>query len=63
MITFALADIKFIIRGTLFFEDYNQIDNIQDSTMNFKQSPKDQPTKVSFTTLIQMEFPFFPFIY
>ena len=63
MITFALGDIKYFNLGTLVSEDLNQIDNIQDFTMNFKQYFKDQPTIVSITTTIEKNFPFFSFIY
>ena len=54
----AVTDINYIILGTPFFEKYIQNNIIQDFTMNFKHSVKDQPIIASFTTLFEKEFPF-----
>ena len=63
MIPFAVADIKYNILGTPFFEKYVQKINNQDFTMNFKHSSIDQPANASFTTLVEKIFPFFSFNY
>ena len=62
-IFFAEADFVSKIHRTPFSERHMQNFNIQDSTMNFKHSFKDQPKTVSFTTLIEKIFIFFSFIY
>ena len=58
-ISFVLADINYVNPGTPFFEVQNQIEKIQDFSLNFRQYFNDQPTIVSFTTLIEKNFPFF----
>ena len=52
---FAVADIKFKCLGTPLFEKYNRNINLHFSTMIFKHSLEDQPTAVSFTTLIEVK--------
>ena len=61
-IPFAVADIKYKILGTPFFEENITNINVQDFTMKFKHPYKDQSQIDSFTTLIEKKFSFL-FIY
>ena len=61
-IPFAVADIKYNILGTPFFEDNIQNVNIQDCTLEFKYQSKTHPNSTKFTTLLSKDYPFF-FIY
>ena len=58
-VPFAVADIKYKILGTPFFEDNIQNINIQDFTLEFKYQSKTQPIYAKFTTLISKDYPFF----
>ena len=61
-IPFAVADIKYNILGTPFFEEHIANINVQDFTMKFKNPHKDHSQIDSFTTLTEKNFPLF-FIY
>ena len=50
IIALAVADIKYNILGTPFFEEYIQNINIQDFTIQFKEQPKDQRNTAKFYT-------------
>ena len=63
MIPSAVAHKKYKTLETTFFEKNLQNLNNQDFTMNFKHSFNDQPKIVSFTTLIENNFPFFSEFY
>ena len=60
---FVVADIKWIFLGVTVFEKILHKFNIQDFTMCFKPSWKDQRAIASFTKLIEKIFPFFSLIY
>ena len=62
-VTFAVADIKYNILGTPFFEDNIQNINIQDFTFEFNYQSKTHPNYVKFTTLLSKEYPYFSYIY
>ena len=59
---FAVADIKYNILGTRFFEDNIQNINIQDFTLEFKYQSKTHPNYAKFTTLISKDYPYFSYI-
>ena len=63
IIPFAVADIKYNILGTPFFEEYQQNINIQGFTLQSKYQSKDQPNITKFTSLISKDYPYFSFIY
>ena len=60
---FAVADIKYNILGTPFFEDNIQNINIQDFTLEFKYQSKTHPNYAKFTTLLSKDYPYFSYIY
>ena len=62
-VSFAVADIKYNILGTLFFEDKIQNINIQDFTLEFKYQSKTLPNYANFTTLLSKDYPYFSYIY
>ena len=62
-IPFAVADIKYNILGTPFFEEYIQNINIQDFTLQFKHQSKVYPNYTKFTSLLSKDYPTFSFIY
>ena len=62
-VPFAVADIKYNILGTPFFEDIIQNINIQDFTLEFKYQSKTHPTYTKFTTLPSKDYPNFSYIY
>ena len=62
-VPFAVADIKYNILGTPFFEDIIQNINIQDFTLEFKYQSKTHPNYAKFTTLLSKDYPFFSYIY
>ena len=62
-VPFAVADIKYNILGTLFFEDNIQNINIQDFTLEFKYQSKIHPNYTKFTTLLSKDYPCFSYIY
>ena len=51
-VPFAVADIKYNILGTLFFEDKIQNINIQDFTLEIKCQSQTHPNYAKFTTLL-----------
>ena len=51
-VPFAVADIKYNILGTPFFEDKIQNIHIQDFTLEFKNQSKTHPNFAKFTTLL-----------
>ena len=59
----AVADIKYNILGTPFFEDYIQNINIQDFTLQFKHQSKDQLNTFKFTSLLSKDYPYCSYIY
>ena len=62
-VPFAVADIKYNILGTPFFEDNIQNINIQDFTLEFKYQSKIHPNYAKFTTLLSKDHPYFSYIY
>ena len=62
-VPFAVADIKYNIVGTPFFEDNIQNISIQDSTLEFKHQSKIQPKYTKFTTLLSKDYPCFSYSY
>ena len=62
-VLFAVADIKYNILGTPFFEDNIQNINIQDFTLEFKYQSKTHPNYAKFTTLLSKDYPYFSYIY
>ena len=62
-VLFAVADIKYNILGTPFFEDNIQNINIQDFTLEFKYQSKTHPNYTKFTTLLSKDYPYFSYIY
>ena len=62
-VPFAVADIKYNILGTPFFEDKIQNINIQDFTLEFKHQSKTHPNYAKFTTLLSKDYPYFSYIY
>ena len=62
-VPFAVADIKYNILGTPFFEDNIQNINIQDFTLEFKYKSKTHPNYAKFTTLLSKDYPYFSYIY
>ena len=62
-VPFAVADIKYNILGTPFFEDNIQNINIQDFKLEFKYQSKTHPNYAKFTTLLSKDYPYFSYIY
>ena len=62
-VPFAVADIKYNILGTPFFEDNIQNTNIQDFTLEVKYQSKTHPNYAKFTTLLSKDYPYFSYIY
>ena len=62
-VSFAVADIKYNILGTPFFEDNIQNINIQDFTLEFKYQSKTHPNYAKFTTHLSKDYPYFSYIY
>ena len=62
-VPFAVADIKYNILGTSFFEDNIQNINIQDFTLEFKYQSKTHPNYAKFTILQSKDYPYFSYIY
>ena len=62
-VPFAVADIKYNILGTPFFEDNKQNINIQYFTLEFKYQSKIHPNYAKFTTLLSKDYPYFSYIY
>ena len=62
-VPFAVADIKYNILGTPFFEDNIQNINIQDFSLEFKYLSKVHPNYVKFTSLSSKDYPYFSYIY
>ena len=56
-IPFAVADIKYNILGTPFFEENIQNINIQDFTLQFKQHLRVHPNYATFTSLLSKDYP------
>ena len=59
----AVADTKYNILGTPFFEDNIQNISIQDFTLEFKYQSKTHPNYTKFTTLLSKDYPYFSYIY
>ena len=62
-IPFAVADIKYNILGTPFFEENIQNINIQDFTLQFKHHSRVYPNYAKFTSLLSKDFPYFSYDY
>ena len=62
-VPFAVADIKYNILSTPFFEDNIQNINIQDFTLEFKYQSKTLPNYAKFTTLLSKDYPYFSYLY
>ena len=62
-IPFAVADIKYNILGTAFFEENKQNINIQDFTLQFKHHSEIYPNHTKFTSLLSKDYPYFSYIY
>ena len=62
-IPFAVADIKYNILGTPFFEENIQNINIQDFTLHFKNYSRVYPNYAKFTSLLSKDYPYFSYIY
>ena len=62
-VPFAVADIKYNILGTPFFEDNIQNINTQDFTLEFKYQSKTHPNYAKFTTLLPKDYPYFSYTY
>ena len=62
-VPFAVADIKYYILGTPFFEDNIQNINIQYFTLEFKYQSKTRPNYAKFTTLLSKDYPYLSYIY
>ena len=60
-VPFAVADIKYNILGTPFFED--NIHNINIADFEFKYQSKTHPNYTKFTTLLSNDYPCFSYIY
>ena len=59
----AVADIKYNILGTPFFEEIIQNINIQDFTLQFKHHSRIYPNYAKFTSLLSKDHPYFSYIY
>ena len=62
-VPFAVADIKYNILGTPFFEDNIQNINIQDFTLEFKYQSKIHPNYTKITALLSKDYTYFSYIY
>ena len=62
-IPFAVADIKYNILGTPFFEKNIQNINIQEFTLQFKHHSRVYPNYTKFTSLLSKDYPYFSYIY
>ena len=60
-IPFAVADIKYNILGTPFFEENIQNINIQDFTLQFKHQSTVHPNYTNFTSLLSKDYPYFSY--
>ena len=62
-VPFAVADIKYNILGTPFFEDNIQNINIQDFTLEFKYQSKFHPNYTKITALLSKDYTYFSYIF
>ena len=62
-VPFAVADIKYNILGTPFFEDNIQNINIQNFTLEFKYQSQTHPNYGKFTTFLSKDHPYFSYNY
>ena len=62
-VPFAVADIKYNILGTPFFEDNIQNINIHNFTLEFKEQSKIYPNYTKFTTLLSKDYTYFSYTY
>ena len=62
-VLFEVADIKYNILGTPFFEDNIQNINIYDNTLEFKYQSKTRPIYAKLTTLLSKDYPYFSYIH
>ena len=60
-ILFAVADIKYDIVATTFFEEYIQNINIQDFTLQFKHQSTVHPNYTKFTSLLSKDYPYYSY--
>ena len=61
IISHAVADIKYNIRGTPLFEDYTQNINNQDFTLQFKHQLNVHPNYTRVTLLLSKDYPYFSY--
>ena len=61
-IPFAVADIKYSILGTPFFEEYIQNINILDFLLQFKHQSAVHPHYTNSTSVLSKNYPYFPFL-
>ena len=62
-IPFAVADIKYNIIGTPFFEENRQNINIQNFTIQIKHPTRIHPIYATFTSLLSKDYPYFSYVY
>ena len=62
-IPFAVAEIKYNILGTPFFEENTQNIIIQDFTLQYKHHSRVYPNYAKFTSLLSKDYPYFSYIY
>ena len=63
IVLFAVADIKYHILGTPFFEKNIQSIDIQNLTMKFRQFHQTCPNNTKFTTITEKDYPLVSYIY
>ena len=62
-IDFAVANVKYNILGTLFFETHIQNIDFQQNIMTYKEQHSKLPTKTSFSTFTEKDYPFISYIF
>ena len=62
-IPFAVADIKYNILGTPFFDENIKNINVQEFTLQFKHHTRVHPNYATFTSLLSKDYPYFSYIY
>ena len=62
-IEFAVANIKYNIRGTPFFKKNIQKTDFQQNIMTYKEQQPKLPTKTHFSTFTEKDYPYISYIY
>ena len=62
-IEFAVANIKYNIRGTPFFKKNIQKTDFQQNIMTYKEQQPKLPTKTDFSTFTEKDYPYISYIY